>query len=43
MNTPKCLAVLDSVIALVGSGTASDEEAARLFRAIGYYLIGAAA
>lgn len=40
MNTPRCLAWLDSVVALVRDGTASDEEAARLFRAIGYYLEG---
>jgi AcrR family transcriptional regulator len=40
MNTPKCLVWLDAVIALFREGAASDEEAARLFRATGYYLIG---
>jgi hypothetical protein len=40
MNTPKCLVWLDAVIALFREEARSDEEAARLFRAIGYYLIG---
>ena len=41
LNTPKCLVVLDGLIALVTSGGASAEDGARLFRAIGYYLTGA--
>ncbi|MFO1143946.1 MAG: TetR/AcrR family transcriptional regulator [Amaricoccus sp.] len=40
MNTPRCLAWLDSVVALVRHGIANDEDAARLFRAVGYYLAG---
>ena len=41
MNTPTALRAIDGVIALIREGTASDEEAARLFRALGYYLMGA--
>jgi AcrR family transcriptional regulator len=41
MNTPKCLAHIDAVIGVFRDGTASDEEAARMFRAVGYYLAGA--
>ncbi len=41
MNTPTALRAIDSVIAMIREGTASDEEAARLFRALGYYLMGA--
>jgi AcrR family transcriptional regulator len=41
MNTPRALAWIEAVAALIREGTASDEEAARLFRAVGYYLMGA--
>jgi AcrR family transcriptional regulator len=41
MNTPKCLVWLDAVLSLFREGMDNDEEAARLFRAVGYYLIGA--
>jgi AcrR family transcriptional regulator len=41
MNTPKALEWLEAVLALVREGTASDEEAARLFRALGHYVMGA--
>jgi len=34
MNTPTALRVIDGVIALIREGVASDEEAARLFRAL---------
>jgi AcrR family transcriptional regulator len=42
MNTPTCLVWLDAILALVREGTASDEDAARLFRVVGYYLTGSA-
>jgi AcrR family transcriptional regulator len=41
MNTPRSLAWLESVLALIREGCASDAEAARMLRAIGYYLMGA--
>jgi AcrR family transcriptional regulator len=41
MNTPRTLAYLEAVIGLFRDGAASDEEAARMFRAVGYYLSGA--
>jgi AcrR family transcriptional regulator len=41
MNTPKALAFIEAAIGLFRDGTASDEEAARMFRAVGYYLAGA--
>lgn len=41
MNSPTCLAWLDSVIALFHEGGFAPEQAARLFRAVGYYLTGA--
>ena len=41
MNSPTCLAWLDSVIGLFKDGGFPPERAARLFRAVGYYLMGA--
>ena len=41
MNTPTCLAYIDAVIRIVRDGTSNDEEAARMFRSVGYYLSGA--
>ncbi|MFO1107090.1 MAG: TetR/AcrR family transcriptional regulator C-terminal domain-containing protein [Amaricoccus sp.] len=41
MNTPLALRWLDDLLTLVRGGCVSEEEAARLFRAIGYYLAGA--
>jgi AcrR family transcriptional regulator len=41
MNTPRALAFIEATIALFRDGTADDEEAARMFRAVGYYLAGA--
>ena len=41
MNTPRALAYIEAVIGLFRDGTAGDEEAARMFRAVGYYLAGA--
>lgn len=40
MNTPSCLAWLDGVIGLFASGGLPHEESVRLFRALGYYLMG---
>jgi hypothetical protein len=36
VNRPKALASIDAVLARIPEGTPSDEEAARLFRGVGY-------
>ncbi|AWC24702.1 Tetracycline repressor protein class A from transposon [Aminobacter sp. MSH1] len=41
MNSPKCLKWLDGVIGLFEDGGFGRERSARLFRAVGYYLMGA--
>lgn len=41
MNSPKCLQWLDGVIGLFEDGGFGRERSARLFRAVGYYLMGA--
>lgn len=41
MNSPTCLAYLNGIIGLFNDGGFDQEMAARLFRAIGYYLGGA--
>ncbi|MBA8907185.1 TetR/AcrR family transcriptional regulator [Aminobacter ciceronei] len=41
MNSPKCLAWLDGVLGVFEDGGFGKERAARLFRAVGYYLMGA--
>ncbi|MGX5830677.1 TetR/AcrR family transcriptional regulator [Mesorhizobium sp. 43Arga] len=41
MNSPTCLAYLDGIIGLFNDGGFDQEVAARLFRAVGYYLTGA--
>ena len=41
MNSPKCLKWLDGVIGMFEEGGFGRERAARLFRASGYYLMGA--
>ncbi|BAV52046.1 transcriptional regulator [Mesorhizobium loti] len=41
MNSPTCLAYIDNIVGLFNDGGFSPEMAARLFRAVGYYLGGA--
>ncbi|MBT1155137.1 TetR/AcrR family transcriptional regulator [Aminobacter anthyllidis] len=41
MNSPKCLKWLDGVIGLFEDGGFGKERSARMFRALGYYLMGA--
>lgn len=41
MNSPTCLAWLNATIGMVNDGGFTQEQAARLFRAVGYYLTGA--
>lgn len=41
MNSPKCLQWLDGVLGVFEDGGFGKERAARLFRAAGYYLMGA--
>lgn len=41
MNSPTCLAWLNGVIGIFIDGGFGEEKAARLFRAVGYYLMGA--
>jgi AcrR family transcriptional regulator len=41
MNSPTCLAWLDGVVGLIRDGGFEVEPGARLFRTIGYYLMGA--
>ncbi|MGF7006047.1 TetR/AcrR family transcriptional regulator [Aminobacter sp. BE322] len=41
MNSPGCLRWLDGVLAVFGGGGFGEERGARLFRAAGYYLMGA--
>ncbi|MEO5758225.1 MAG: TetR/AcrR family transcriptional regulator C-terminal domain-containing protein [Mesorhizobium sp.] len=41
MNSPTCLAWLDGIIGLFNEGGFDREQSARLFRAVGYYLMGA--
>ena len=41
MNSPKCLKWLDGVLGVFEDGGFGKERAARLFRAAGYYLMGA--
>ena len=41
LNTPRSLQVLEALIGLCRTSGASEEDAIRLFRAIGYYLVGA--
>lgn len=41
MNSPTCLRWLDDIIGLFDDGGFDSETAARLFRATGYYLMGA--
>jgi|SRR5438445_11076841 len=41
MNSPTCLAYIDSIVGLFNDGGFSPEMAARLFRVVGYYLGGA--
>ncbi|PWK75580.1 TetR/AcrR family transcriptional regulator [Aminobacter sp. AP02] len=41
MNSPKCLKWLDAVIGLFEDGGFGRERSARMFRAIGYYVMGA--
>ena len=42
LNTPTGVRFIEAVLGMVREGTADDESAARLFRAVGYYLAGAA-
>ena len=41
MNSPTCLAWLDGILGLFNDGGFAQERAARLFRVVGYYLMGA--
>jgi AcrR family transcriptional regulator len=41
MNSPTCLAWLNGIIGLFDDGGFGREQSARLFRAVGYYLMGA--
>ncbi|WP_244620008.1 TetR/AcrR family transcriptional regulator [Mesorhizobium sp. NFR06] len=41
MNSPTCLAYINGIVGLFNDGGFNQEMAARLFRAIGYYLGGA--
>jgi len=41
MNSPVCLAYIDGIVGLFNDGGFDQEMAARLFRAVGYYLGGA--
>jgi AcrR family transcriptional regulator len=41
MNSPTCLAWLDGILGLFNDGGFPQERAARLFRVVGYYLMGA--
>lgn len=41
MNSPVCLAYIDNIVGLFNDGGFDQEMAARLFRAVGYYLLGA--
>jgi AcrR family transcriptional regulator len=40
LNTPRALAFLDRMIALMASGGLDEEQAVRMFRSLGYYLVG---
>lgn len=42
LNTPTGVRFIEAVLGMVREGTGDDESAARLFRAVGYYLTGAA-
>lgn len=40
LNTPAALAFLDRMIGLMGAGGLDEEQAVRMFRSLGYYLVG---